>query len=67
MRLLKLRLRQFRRFWADQSLDLNEDLIALVGPNEAGKSSILKALELLGTQTLPDAGRDVTRSVKIAS
>ena len=62
MRLLKMRLKQFRRFWADQALDLNEDLIALVGPNEAGKSSILEALEMLGTRTLPDAGRDVTRN-----
>ena len=62
MRLLKIRLKQFRRFWADQSLDLNEDLIALVGPNEAGKSSILDALEMLGTRTLPDVGRDVTRN-----
>lgn len=62
MRLLKMRLKQFRRFWADQALDLNEDLIALVGPNEAGKSSILNALEMLGTRTIPDAGRDVTRN-----
>jgi hypothetical protein len=62
MRLLKMRLKQFRRFWADQALDLNENLIALVGPNEAGKSSILYALELLGTREMPDASRDVTRN-----
>src|SRR4051812_511859 len=62
MRLLKIWLRQFRRFSSEQSLDLNEDLIALVGPNEAGKSSILDALELLGSRTLPDSNRDVTRN-----
>lgn len=62
MRLLKIWLRQFRRFSSEQTLDLNEDLIALVGPNEAGKSSILDALELLGSRTLPDSNRDVTRN-----
>lgn len=48
MRLIKLKLRNFRRFADEQSLDLNESLIALVGPNEAGKSSLLRALEAVG-------------------
>lgn len=61
MKLLKIRLRQFRRFAEDQGLDLNEDLIALVGPNEAGKSSILEAIELLGKGQSPTRA-DVTRS-----
>ncbi len=60
MKLLKIRLHKFRRFAEDQGLDLNEDLIALVGPNEAGKSSILEALELLGKGENPGPA-DVTR------
>ncbi|MDQ6909315.1 MAG: AAA family ATPase [Actinomycetota bacterium] len=60
MRLIKLRLKQFRRFAAEQSLDVNEDLIALVGPNEAGKSSVLAAIDLLGREARPDQA-DVTR------
>lgn len=60
MRLIKLKLKQFRRFAAEQSLDVNEDLIALVGPNEAGKSSILAAVDLLGRQDRPEQ-TDVTR------
>lgn len=60
MRLIKLRLRQFRRFAGAHSLDLNENLIALVGPNEAGKSSILEAINLLGRGQRP-ASSDTTR------
>lgn len=60
MKLLKIRMHQFRRFAKDQSLDLNEGLIALVGANEAGKSTILHALELLGDGRDPSPG-DVTR------
>lgn len=60
VRLIKLRLKQFRRFAAEQSLDLNEDLIALVGSNEAGKSSVLAAIDLLGRGEHPERA-DVTR------
>jgi hypothetical protein len=64
MRLIKLRLSQFRRFADEQALDLNEDIIALVGPNEAGKSSLLDAIGMLGERELPDAAGDVTRNGK---
>lgn len=60
MRLVRLKLENYRRFAGAHSLDLNEDLIALVGPNEAGKSSILHALELLGTDKHPEMS-DATR------
>jgi hypothetical protein len=60
MRLVKLQLENYRRFAGTHSLDLNEDLIALVGPNEAGKSSILHALELLGSRKHPET-LDATR------
>ena len=62
MRLIKLKLKDYRRFAGEQSLDLNETLIALVGPNEAGKSSILSALDLVGRLAMPSA-TDSTRGV----
>jgi hypothetical protein len=60
VRLIKLRLRRYRRFAVEQALDVNEDLIALVGPNEAGKSSILSAIDLLGREDRPEHS-DLTR------
>src|ERR1700677_185997 len=62
VRIIKLKLKDFRRFAGEQSLDLNEDLIALVGPNEAGKSSILAALDLVGRKVAPSPG-DTTRGL----
>lgn len=62
MRLIKLKLEKFRRFADVNSLDLNEDLIALVGPNEAGKSSILDALDLVGKGMAPIPS-DTTRGL----
>jgi len=62
VRLIKLKLTNFRRFAGEHALDLNEDLIALVGPNEAGKSSILRAISLFGSLTAPDPA-DTTRGI----
>jgi len=45
MRLVALRLQGYRRFEAQSTLDLTPRVVALVGPNEAGKSTILRALE----------------------
>ncbi|MEX1007428.1 MAG: AAA family ATPase [Acidimicrobiia bacterium] len=60
MRLIKVKLNHYRRFAAEQSLDVSEDLIALVGPNEAGKSSVLAAIDLLGREDRPEQA-DATR------
>jgi hypothetical protein len=60
LRLIKLKLTDFRRFDGEQSLDLNESLIALVGPNEAGKSSILTAIGSVGRKEAPSP-TDTTR------
>lgn len=62
MRLVKLRLTDFRRFAGEQSLDLNESVIALVGPNEAGKSSILSAIGSVGRKEAPSP-TDTTRGL----
>lgn len=62
VRLIKLKLTNFRRFAGEHALDLNEDLVALVGPNEAGKSSILRAIGLFGSLTAPDPA-DTTRGI----
>lgn len=48
MRLLSLKLSGFRRL-DGLSLNLDSRLIAIVGPNEAGKSSLLEALAKLDT------------------
>lgn len=60
MRLLKLRLENFRRFVGTHSFDVDESLVAIVGPNEAGKSSLLAALEQVGKR-LPPRPADRTR------
>src|SRR5262245_37523433 len=62
MRLIKLKFTNFRRFDGEQSLDLNENLIALVGPNEAGKSSILAAIDMVGRRVAPGQA-DITRGL----
>lgn len=60
MRLLKVRFRDFRRLKGKCSLDVDEALVALVGPNEAGKSSVLDGIDMLLTGRFPGE-RDVTR------
>lgn len=44
MRLIAFSLEGYRRFVAKTSVKLHGDLVAFVGPNEAGKSSLLRAL-----------------------
>lgn len=60
MKLLSASVTNFKRFHGDNSVRLNERLIAFVGPNEAGKSSILQALRQSASPTPIDA-RDQTR------
>jgi predicted ATP-dependent endonuclease of OLD family len=44
MRLYNLKVEGFRRFETAQNLNISTKLTAIVGPNEAGKTSLLKAL-----------------------
>lgn len=47
MKLAKMTLKGFRRFLNETTLKTSSKLTVLIGPNEAGKSSILKAMTLL--------------------
>ena len=59
MRLVKMRLRRFRRF-EDATISLDAPVVAVVGPNESGKTSLLKALVQLASSNSLD-NRDITR------
>jgi len=58
MRLVAFRLEGYRRFEKQSTLDLTPRVVALVGPNEAGKTSLLNALELVTA----DGRREFTTS-----
>ncbi|MBA3687633.1 MAG: AAA family ATPase [Chloroflexi bacterium] len=60
MRLVSLRLTGYRRF-LDARVSLDAPVVAIVGPNQAGKSSLLSALRALETDD-PISERDLTRS-----
>lgn len=59
MRIVSLHLRCFRRF-ADAEINLDAPVVAVVGPNEAGKTSVLDALAQAKTPTKIQQ-RDLTR------
>lgn len=61
MRLVWLKLQHFRRF-ENARVNLDAPVIALVGPNEAGKSTLLDALVALGTEG-EFSPRDFTRDL----
>ena len=50
MRMVAARIEGYRRFESTSTLDLTPRVVAIVGPNEAGKSSLLDALENLTTR-----------------
>jgi predicted ATPase len=51
VRLTLFEIRNFRKFAEDMTINFDHKLLALVGPNEAGKSTILDALERLNGGT----------------
>lgn len=64
MKLISIELDGYRRFYPKQSLSVDWKLVALLGPNEAGKSSILKALQALNSEgpfNSEGPSRDITR------
>lgn len=59
MRLVRIRLRNFRCFREDTTVEL-EDFTALIGMNDAGKSSIMDALDIFLNDGTPD-GDDASK------
>lgn len=49
MELVVFSLQNYRRFVEKTSIKLHAGVVAIVGPNEAGKSSLLDAIKLLGS------------------
>jgi hypothetical protein len=66
MRLVSAELHGYRRFAEPTKIDLYGRLIAIVGPNEAGKSSILRALDQSDTSD-PFPIEDLTRRGGVAA
>ncbi len=58
MQLVKVHLQGYRRFVHPTSVDVSGPLTVLIGPNEAGKSSLLDALTLWGASRNPFATTD---------
>ena len=58
MRLMTFKLERFRRFKDPACIDVSSSVVALVGPNEAGKSSVLRAMDLFNEATaIPESDR----------
>ncbi|MDN0193963.1 AAA family ATPase [Streptomyces sp. S.PNR 29] len=66
MRLHSVIFNNFRRFSGESSLIIDDPLVALVGPNEAGKTSILQAIEKCARKIHFKAS-DVSRGVDVES
>lgn len=68
MKLTKVVLHGYKRFEQRSSMNVDGKLVAVVGPNESGKSSFLEALMHLNhTNPLNTSGavRETTRSVNV--
>jgi len=61
MRLLKFTIGGYRRFEEQTAINLEDRLVAIVGPNEAGKSSLLAALTRFNDVNAFDLQRDQPR------
>lgn len=60
MRAFKIEVSGYKRFKQATSMDVAGKLTAIVGPNEAGKTSFLRAIEHLGSDT-PFSQRELSR------
>ena len=65
MRLLKVALRGIRRFEETDALLVADRLVAIVGPNEAGKSSLLQALDEIDRWHTPLPATMATRQCTV--
>lgn len=64
MRLLRVDLNGYKRFAKSTGFTVDSDVVALVGPNEAGKTSVLQALSHLNSQD-EFLGVEIARGVDI--
>ncbi|MBO9575798.1 MAG: AAA family ATPase [Sphingobium sp.] len=64
MELQLVELHGFRRFAAKTEIKTNGKLVALLGPNEAGKTSILRAISTIG-HAVPFEKEDLTRGLSL--
>lgn len=55
MRLKRVTIKNFRGYADEQTLDIEDDITALVGKNDAGKSSIMEALSIFFGNSSPEA------------
>lgn len=60
MRLINVKIEMFRNFVQAQTIDVEPDMTALVGKNESGKTTILKALHRLNPANATDTQFDLT-------
>lgn len=61
MKLETVEVRLYKNFVAPQSIDVEEDVTCLVGKNESGKTTVLKALHRLNPANGTDLEFDLTR------
>ncbi len=69
MKLVWFTIEGFRRFSTRSKINVDTKLVAIVGPNEAGKTSILAALEHLNHQTafrLSGSSQETTRGQSVS-
>jgi predicted ATP-dependent endonuclease of OLD family len=64
MKLVAIEITGFRRFAESVTVRLTESVIAIVGPNEAGKTSLLRAIASLNAEGAFEA-RDKTRRIAV--
>ncbi len=65
MRLLKVALAGIRRFEESDALLVADRLVAIVGPNEAGKSSLLQAIDQIDQWNTPLPAKLATRQCNV--
>ncbi len=61
MKLKLVKVRGYKRFGEQQCLDTRGRVVAVIGPNEAGKTSLLKAMEFLSRDDDLDASERTDR------
>ena len=66
MRLKLVRVEGYKRFAQPSALDMRGRVIAIVGPNEAGKTSLLRAMTHISTLTAFDINELTDRDVRAA-